>query len=72
MFKKMNKEFEDFIKTFKPEFGNEKHIRALQAIERIRSKEKLVREKLQNAKAIEKKLKEIERDERNILFLLKQ
>ena len=56
----------------KPEFGNPNHILALEKIERIRSKEKIVKEKLQNNKAIERKLIEIKRDEENILFLLKK
>lgn len=68
----MNQEFEEFLKTFKPEFGNLSHIQVLKQIERLRGKEKLVKEKLQNQAAINKKLEEIKRDESSIMYVLKQ
>lgn len=67
----MNKDFEEFIKNFRPEFGNEKHIQALEMITRIRTKESLIKQKLSNQKAIQTKLVEIKRNEQAVMFLLK-
>lgn len=67
----MTEEFENFIKTIKPEFGNENHLRAMEMIDKLRKKEKLLKEKLKTANAIKKLLREIELDERNIMHLIK-
>ena len=67
----MNKDFEDHIKHFTPEFGNEKHIQAIDMLDKLRKKEKL----LESLKITEAKtkatLKEIENYEKQIMFLLK-
>lgn len=63
-------EFQNFIKGFKPEFGNMNHIRVLEMIDRINKKDKLVKEKLKNQAAITRTLKEIANDEKQIIFLI--
>jgi hypothetical protein len=63
-------DFEEIIKNFKPEFGNENHIRALTTIKQIRERKKLVEDKLKSVRAIENNLKEIRMLEGQLKFLI--
>lgn len=66
----MNKKFEEIIKEIKWEFENENHIKVLDMLNRLRKKETLLRERITNQAAIDRKLREIDVDERQILFTL--
>ncbi|MES2408770.1 MAG: hypothetical protein V4509_00535 [Patescibacteria group bacterium] len=66
----MNKNFEEQLKSFKPEFGNMKHVQILGMVERLRQKEKLLKNQITLKRTIAKKLKEIEMDERKIIYNL--
>lgn len=66
----MKKTFDQHLKGFKWEFGNPAHIRALDMLEAINKKKKLVKEKLKNQKVIKNQLDEIKRHEGNLLFTL--
>ncbi len=68
----MTKQLDEFLKTFKPEFGNEQHLQILELIAKAKKKESLVTEKLTNQKAIERNLKEVDRAENQIIFLIKK
>lgn len=68
----MNKDFEEKLKTFKPEFGNEDHIRLLEMVGKLREKENLVNKELKAQRAIKKGLEDIEMMERGILFLMEK
>ncbi len=66
----MTPDFEDFIKTFKPEFGNKNHIFILEQLAKMRKKERLVNELLTNQTAIKKHIKEIGEAEKHIIFMI--
>lgn len=68
----MTIQFEEQLKNFKPEFGNINHIKLLKMIDNVRKKQKLLNEQSKAKVLIDKKLKEIEREEKNILYLIKQ
>lgn len=62
----MVKSLAEQLKNIKWEFGNPAHIRALEMLERIGKKRKLLAEKKRTSL-----LEEIARDEANILFTIK-
>lgn len=63
--------YSNLIKGFKPEFGNQKHLAALEQLNKLSKKRKAAKELLTNKKATERVLKEIDRIEKHIAFLLK-
>lgn len=71
----MNKRITHLLKTFKPEFGNPNHIRALKILDLIRKKDDLIAKKREDGKKVRVQLEEIKEelsnDERSLLFLLK-
>lgn len=66
----MNQKFEEKLLNFKPQFGNMRHIWIAEAVDKLRKKEKLLKEKLTNQAAIDRTLKEIENIEKHIEFAI--
>ena len=66
------KELENLIKSFKPEFGNVNHTRALDLIQKIKTRDK-VKEKLKGIRSeLEELNGEIAREVENLKFLINQ
>lgn len=66
----MKTETENLIASFKPEFGNEQHIRAVELIGRIKKKDALAAKLKKDTAALKKVLKEIGEDEKRLHYLI--
>ncbi len=71
----MNSKTEALLKSTKWEFGNEKHIRALEIVEKIRTREALIKRKAKSEREFQRQIDllnaELSQEEKNLEHLLK-
>ncbi len=71
----MTKKIKELIKNFKPQFGNENHIRALNILDKMKQRDDLLVKKGRVKKEIEDEIEELDREltleERQLEFLMK-
>ena len=67
----LNKQFNELTTSFRPQFGNQKHIDIVTHIQKISETEKVLKQKLQQAKGATKLTAELSRLKRQAVQLLK-
>ena len=66
------KELENLIKSFRPEFGNTNHTRALDLIQKIRNRDRIKQKLKVTRSELEELEGEIAREVENLKFLINQ
>ncbi len=67
----MKKRIQKLINGFKPEFGNEKHIRACEIIAKIRKVDALKAKRKRVISEIDEEIEELTMDEKQLEYLMK-
>lgn len=67
----IDKQFNELIKNFKPQFGNQEHTRVVEIIKRINQYSKDLKKKLEEKKNVQKIEEGLSRLKRQAIYLLK-